>query len=96
MSYQLLSARPQLRSATSRHSGARWPLESFLTGVCAAVTWAIEQRGVFCFLGHPSCLVVTDPAFRTIEMIGDQVRTAGDRAALVDLNTIALAVRLPR
>ena len=35
---------------------------------------------------------MTDPAFKTIEMICDQVRAAGDRAALVDLNTIAQSV----
>ena len=51
-----------------------------------------RARAVFCFLAHPSCLVVADPAFRTIEMICDQVRAAGDRAALVDLNTIAQSV----
>ncbi len=73
---------------TALRSG-RWPLEAFLDAIRAGVTWAIEQRAVFCFLGHPSCLVVTDPAFRTIEMICDLVRKAGDRAAVVDLNTIA-------
>ena len=45
----------------------RWPLEAFLEAIRAGVTWAIEQRAVFCFLGHPSCLVVTDPEFRTID-----------------------------
>jgi hypothetical protein len=67
----------------------RWPLESFLEAVRAGVTWAIEQRAVFCFLAHPSCLVVADPAFRTIEMICDLVRTAGDMASLTDLDTVA-------
>ena len=47
------------------------------------------KRAVFDFLGHPSCLYVTDPEFRAIDLIGDLVRKAGDRAALVDLGTIA-------
>jgi hypothetical protein len=68
---------------------ARWPLEVFLEAVRSGVTWAIEHRSVFCFLGHPSCLVVTDPGFRTIEMICEQVRDAGARAAIADLETIA-------
>ena len=67
----------------------RWPLEAFLEAIRAGVTWAIEQRAVFCFLAHPSCLGVVDPSFRTIEMICDLVRAAGDRAAIVDLETIA-------
>jgi peptidoglycan/xylan/chitin deacetylase (PgdA/CDA1 family) len=75
---------------TALRSG-RWPLEAFLEVLRAGVTWAIQERAVFCFLAHPSCLVVTDPTFRTIEMICDLVRTAGDRAALVDLDTIARA-----
>jgi peptidoglycan/xylan/chitin deacetylase (PgdA/CDA1 family) len=71
----------------------RWPLEAFLDAIRAAVAWAIEQRAVFCFLGHPSCIGVVDPSFRTIELIADQVRAAGDRAAIVDLDTIARRVK---
>ena len=81
-----------ISDVTAFRSG-RWPLDSFLEAVCSGVTWAIEQRAVFCFLAHPSCLVVTDPAFRTIEMICDLVRAASNRAALADLTTIALATR---
>ena len=62
----------------------RWPLEAFLEAIRSGVTWAIEQRAVFCFLGHPSCLVVADPSFRTIEMICDLVRAAGDRRRRFD------------
>lgn len=80
---------------TAFRSG-RWPLDSFLSAVRAAVTWAIEERAVFCFLGHPSCLLVTDPGFKTIEMICDQVRAAGDRAAIVDLSVLAQAVKQGR
>jgi hypothetical protein len=67
----------------------RWKRESFLHAIRLAVTWAIEQRAVFDFLGHPSCLYVVDPEFRAIELICDLVGRAGDRAALVDLGTIA-------
>ncbi len=71
----------------------RWPLESFLEAIRVGVTWAIEHRAVYDFLGHPSCLVVTDPEFRVIELICKMVREAGDRAAIVSLGTIAQRVR---
>jgi peptidoglycan/xylan/chitin deacetylase (PgdA/CDA1 family) len=67
----------------------RWPLESFLDAIRSGVAWAIEKRAVFCFLGHPSCLVVADPAFRAIDAICEMVRAAPDRATLADLGTIA-------
>jgi hypothetical protein len=76
-------------SDVSALRSGRWPLESFLEAVRSGVTWSIEQRAVFCFLAHPSCLVVADPAFRTIDMICDLVRAAGDTALLTDLNAIA-------
>ena len=71
----------------------RWRLEDFLRAIRRAVEWAIEHRAVFDFLGHPSCLYVTDPQFRTIELICDLVRRAGRRAALVDLGVIAERAR---
>ncbi len=71
----------------------RWHLKHFLRAVREGVEWAIENRAVFDFLGHPSCLYVTDPEYRTIEMICELVRKAGDRAALVDLNAIAQRVK---
>ena len=67
----------------------RWPLEAFVDAIRAGVAHAIEQKAVYCFLGHPSCLVVTDPQFRTIDAICSQVRAAGEGAAIVDLGTIA-------
>jgi peptidoglycan/xylan/chitin deacetylase (PgdA/CDA1 family) len=70
----------------------RWPLESFLEAIRAGVTWAVEERAVFCLLAHPSCLVVADPKFRTVELICRLVHAAGDRAALVDLAPIARSV----
>ncbi len=67
----------------------RWPLESFLQAIGAGVDWAIENRAVFCFLAHPSCLGVVDPSFRTIDLICERVRMAGDRAMITDLDAIA-------
>lgn len=67
----------------------RWPLEDFLEAIRRGVNWAIENRAVYDFLAHPSCLVAMDPKFRAIELICDLVRAAGDRAAIVDLGTIA-------
>jgi len=71
----------------------RWPLEAFLDAIRAGIDWAIERKAVYCFLGHPSCLTVTDPQFRTIDAICSQVRGAGERAALVDLRTVASRLR---
>jgi hypothetical protein len=67
----------------------RWELRWFLKAIRRGVEWAIDHRAVFDFLGHPSCLYVTDPEFRTLDLICGLVKKAGDRAALVDLGTIA-------
>jgi hypothetical protein len=69
--------------------GGRWKLEWFLKAVCLGVEWAIEHRAAYDFLGHPSCLYVTDPEFRAVDLICNLTRQAGDRAALVDLGTVA-------
>jgi len=81
-----------ISDVTAFRSG-RWPLEPFLSAIRAGVTWAIERRAVFCFLGHPSCLTVTDPQFRAIETICKLVSEAGDRAAITDLGSIANRAR---
>jgi hypothetical protein len=67
----------------------RWQLAWFLKAIELGVTWAIEHRAVFDFLGHPSCLYVTDPEFRAVELICELVRKAGDRAAIVGLDVLA-------
>lgn len=67
----------------------RWQLDWFLRAIRLAVEWTIEHGAVFDFLGHPSCLSVTDPEFRTVDLICELVRKAGNRAALVDLGAIA-------
>jgi hypothetical protein len=76
-------------SDISAFRGGRWKLDSFLKAIRLGVEWAIESRAVFDFLGHPSCLYVTDPDFKAIDLICDLVRKAGARAALVDLGTVA-------
>jgi hypothetical protein len=67
----------------------RWRLEWFLRAVRRCVEWKIEKRAVFDFLSHPSCLYVVDPEFKTIDLILDLVKKAGECAAVVDLGTIA-------
>jgi peptidoglycan/xylan/chitin deacetylase (PgdA/CDA1 family) len=67
----------------------RWSLASFLTAVRRCLQWCLDEAAAFDFLCHPSCLGVVDPEFRAVELICDMVRQAGERAALVDLNTIA-------
>lgn len=73
--------------------GGRWPLKYFLEAIRRGVTWAIDNRTVFDFLGHPSCLLATDPKFQTIDLICDLTEAAGDRAEIVDLGTIAERTR---
>jgi peptidoglycan/xylan/chitin deacetylase (PgdA/CDA1 family) len=73
----------------------RWQIEWFLESVARSVRHAIENRLVFDFLAHPSCLGVVDPEFRTIDLICQLVRDAGDRAELCDLDTIAARYRSP-
>jgi hypothetical protein len=72
--------------------GGRWPLEDFLKAVRLGVEWAIENKAVFDFLAHPSCLVATDPQFQAVELICDLVRATGNRAQIVDLEQIAKSV----
>lgn len=67
----------------------RWELEWFMEAIRRALTWVIEHGAVFDFLAHPSCLGVVDPELKTIRMICEMVRQAGDRAELVDLDQIA-------
>jgi peptidoglycan/xylan/chitin deacetylase (PgdA/CDA1 family) len=76
-------------SDISAFRAGRWKLDSFLQATRLAVEWVIENRAVFDFLGHPSCLYVVDPGFRIVELICDLVHRAGDRATIVDLAAIA-------
>jgi hypothetical protein len=67
----------------------RWKLDAFLKAVRLGVGWAIERGAVYDFLAHPACLYVTDPEFRTMDLICELVNKAGDRAAIVDLDAVA-------
>ncbi len=71
----------------------RWRLEWFLEAVREAVVWVIEQRAVFDFLAHPSCLGAVDPKFRALDLICDLVDESRGQAKLVDLDTIANRVK---
>jgi hypothetical protein len=73
--------------------GGRWKLEQFLKSVRLGVEWAIEHRAVFDLLTHPSVLYPSDPEFKVIDLVCDLVKQAGDRAAIVDLGTIATRVK---
>ncbi|MEW5978470.1 MAG: polysaccharide deacetylase family protein [Acidobacteriota bacterium] len=71
----------------------RWRLPHFLKAIRQVVHQTIERRLVWVFLGHPSCLSVTDPEYQTINLICDLVRDAGESARLVTLETIAEQVK---
>ena len=70
---------------------ARWKLDDFLRALRLGIEWCIERRAVFDLLCHPSVLYPNDPEFKVVEMVCELVKKAGDRAMLVDLNTIASA-----
>lgn len=70
-----------------------WKLDWFLKAVRLAVAEAIRTGGVFDFLAHPSCLLVEDPTFEAVKLIGDLVKDAGEKAAVVGLDTVAARPR---
>lgn len=72
----------------------RWRLEWFLKAVRLGVEWAIRTGGAFDFLAHPSCLVVEDPRFETIELICGLVRDSAGRAEVVGLDAIAASASM--
>lgn len=67
----------------------QWKLDTFLQTVRTGVEWAIERGAVFDLLTHPSVLYPMDPNFKVVELVCDLVKKAGDRAAIVDLGTMA-------
>ena len=66
-----------------------WKLDWFLKAIRLSVAEAIRTGGAFDFLAHPSDLVAEVLGFETVKLICDLVQDAGDRAAIVDLGTIA-------
>ncbi|MDP1797338.1 MAG: polysaccharide deacetylase family protein [Planctomycetaceae bacterium] len=73
----------------------QWKLEWFLEAVRRAVTWAIEHKAVFDFLAHPSCLGVVDSELKTIDLICDLVKKAGNAAEFANLDQIAAKLTRP-
>jgi peptidoglycan/xylan/chitin deacetylase (PgdA/CDA1 family) len=67
----------------------KWELDDFLKSLRLNVEWAIENRAVYDFLGHPAVLSAKDPEFKAIDLICDLVKKAGGQAELVDLDAIA-------
>jgi hypothetical protein len=67
----------------------RWKLDHFLRAIRSSVEWCIEHGACFDFLGHPSCLYVSDPQFKAVELICELVNQNRERAALCDLHEIA-------
>jgi hypothetical protein len=76
-------------SDISAFRSGRWPLARFLEAIRFGVEWAIENRAVFDFLGHPSCLLATDPRMQVFDLICDLVEKAGPAGELVTLDRIA-------
>ncbi len=70
----------------------QWKLDQFLEAIKAAVGWTIEHRAVFDFLAHPSCLYVTDPEFRTIDLLCDLIQKSPTQAEFANLDHIARRV----
>lgn len=76
-------------SDVSAFRTGHWPLDDFLEAVRLGVTWAIERGAAFDFLAHPSCLVVADPRFRSIDLICDLVERSRGKAVLSGLDAFA-------
>lgn len=74
---------------------SRWKLDWYLEAVRRAVAHIVETGGVFDFLAHPSCLVVEDPEFKIVELIGNLVKAAGDRAEFATLDQVASRLTNP-
>lgn len=72
---------------------SRWKLEDFLKSVRQCVEWAIANGAVFDFLCHPSIMYVEDPEFKTVKLICDIVKQAGDKAEIVSLSDIAKNIK---
>jgi peptidoglycan/xylan/chitin deacetylase (PgdA/CDA1 family) len=70
----------------------RWELEWFLEAIERCVNWAIENKAVFDFLAHPSCLGYRDPDFRAVELICSLVKNSQGKAQLATLDEIAETV----
>ncbi len=79
--------------ASFRRKDKKWKRADFLAMIRRNVGWAIEHRGVFDLLTHPSIMSIEDPKCETYEMICDLVRESSSRAAVVGLDTIAQRIQ---
>lgn len=71
----------------------RWKLEDFMKSVRQSIEWAIETGGVFDFLAHPSCLLVSDPEMKTLKMILDMANKHQEMVEIVTLGKIANRIK---
>lgn len=76
-------------SDVSAFRGNFWELTEFKKAIRLAIDWTIDNRTVFDFLCHPSCLVIEDPQHETLRMMCDIVKGAGDSAEIVTMDKIA-------
>jgi len=67
----------------------QWQIKWFIETIEKCLEWAIENRAVFDFLAHPSCLGVVDPEMKTIRRICEIVNKHADKAEIVGLDSIA-------
>ena len=67
----------------------RWKMKHFLHAIERSLQWVIENRAVFDFLAHPSCLGVVDEKCQAIDLICDMVDQANGAAEIVGLDAIA-------
>src|SRR5262245_36450984 len=70
----------------------RWRLEWFLRAIRGGVERVIDRRGVFDFLGHPSCLYATARQSKPTDKLCNLPEQAGPRAQLPEI--VALSRRV--
>ena len=78
---------PSVEQAVALYAAGWFPMDE--AGAPEVPWYAVEHRAVFDLLCHPSVLYPNDPEFRVVELVCDLVKQAGDRATLVNLDTIA-------
>jgi len=65
-----------------------WKLEWFLEALTRAIQRVIDERGVFDFLCHPSCMVIEDPEMQCFKLICELVKASDGRAEVVGLDKV--------
>ena len=72
----------------------KWKLGEWLRMIEKNVQWTIKNRAVYDFFAHPSILYVEDPEFRAIELLCRLDSESKGKAAIVDMDTVALRAKL--